>query len=74
MVGRIPITDVSPVVDLGRLPAKATVGETIPVAAAVFREGHDELGANVLLHGPDGRSRPIVRMRPAGSTPDRYEA
>jgi starch synthase (maltosyl-transferring) len=74
MVGRIPITDVSPVVDLGRLPAKATVGETIPVVATVFREGHDELGANVLLHGPDGRPRPIVRMRPTGSTPDRYEA
>ncbi len=74
MVGRIPITDVSPVVDLGRLPAKATVGETFTVAATVFREGHDMLGANVLLQGPDGRTRPIVRMSEAAPKTDRYQA
>ena len=74
MVGRIPITDVSPVVDLGRLPAKATVGETFRVAATVFREGHDRLGANVLLQGPDGRSRPLVPMRETGPKTDRWTA
>jgi starch synthase (maltosyl-transferring) len=74
MVGRIPITDVSPVVDHGRLPAKATVGETFTVAATVFREGHDMLGANVLLQGPDGRTRPIVPMSETGPRTDRYEA
>jgi starch synthase (maltosyl-transferring) len=74
MVGRIPITDVSPVVDRGRLPAKATVGETFPVAATVFREGHDELGANVLLQGPDGQPRPIVPMRETGPATDRWTA
>ncbi len=73
MVGRIPITDVSPVVDLGRLPAKATVGETFPVAATVFREGHDMLGADVLLHGPDGRPRPIKLMQETGPRSDRWE-
>ena len=31
MVGRIPVMDVAPVVDLGRRPAKATVGEPFPV-------------------------------------------
>ncbi len=30
MVGRIPVMDVSPLVDLGRQPAKATVGEPFP--------------------------------------------
>jgi starch synthase (maltosyl-transferring) len=74
MVGRIPITDVSPVVDLGRLPAKATVGETFTVAATVFREGHDKLGANILLQAPDGRTRPIVRMSEAAPRTDRYRA
>jgi starch synthase (maltosyl-transferring) len=74
MVGRIPITDVSPVVDLGRLPAKATVGETFTVAATVFREGHDMLGANVALTAPDGRSRPIVQMSETAPNTDRWEA
>ena len=32
MVGRIPVMDVMPLVDLGRLPAKATVGEPLPVS------------------------------------------
>jgi len=35
MVGRIPVMNVAPVVDLGRLAAKATVGEPMPVAATV---------------------------------------
>ena len=39
--------EVSPVVDLGRLAAKATVGEPLPVRASVFREGHDQLSAEV---------------------------
>lgn len=62
MVGRIPIMNVTPLVDLGRQPAKATVGEPLPVTASVFREGHDQLGAEVVLIGPDGRRRPPVRM------------
>ena len=45
MVGRIPVMDVMPLVDLGRLPAKATVGEPLPVTATVFREGHDSSGS-----------------------------
>ena len=36
---------VTPVVEGGRYPAKATVGEAFPVSALVFREGHDQLGA-----------------------------
>lgn len=82
MVGRIPVIDVKPVLGTGptqgALPVKAAVGEPFPVSATVFREGHDRLGAEVVLVGPDGRRRPPVRMttRPAVDrhTVDRYEA
>jgi starch synthase (maltosyl-transferring) len=73
MVGRIPVMDVMPLVDLGRLPAKATAGESLPVSATVFREGHDKLGAEVVLVAPDGTKRPPVRMSPTDQ-PDRYIA
>ncbi|HEY0888415.1 MAG TPA: alpha-1,4-glucan--maltose-1-phosphate maltosyltransferase [Nocardioides sp.] len=74
MVGRIPVIDVHPLVDLGRQPAKATVGEPQPVRATVFREGHDQLGAEVVLTDPTGTRRPPVRMRETGPRSDRYEA
>lgn len=82
MVGRIPVIDVKPVLGTGPtegpLAAKAAVGEPFPVSATVFREGHDRLGAEVVLVGPDGKRRPPVRMatRPAVDrhTVDRYEA
>ncbi|MGY2875605.1 starch synthase (maltosyl-transferring) [Marmoricola sp. URHA0025 HA25] len=63
MVGRIPVLDVTPVVEHGRYPAKASVGEEFSVTALVFREGHDQLGADVVLTDPDGVRRPPVRMR-----------
>ena len=75
MVGRIPVMDVMPVVDLGRQPAKATVGEPFPVRATVFREGHDKLGAEVVLTGPDGARRAAGAddqarpTRPTATTP-----
>ncbi|QZY30231.1 alpha-1,4-glucan--maltose-1-phosphate maltosyltransferase [Nocardioides coralli] len=74
MVGRIPVMNVMPVVDLGRQPAKATVGEPFPVTATVFREGHDKLGAEVVLTGPDGVRRPPVRLHREGDQPDHYLA
>jgi starch synthase (maltosyl-transferring) len=74
MVGRIPVMDVMPLVDLGRLPAKATAGEPLPVSATVFREGHDRLGAEVVLVAPDGTRRRPVRMLPDDEVPDRYAA
>jgi starch synthase (maltosyl-transferring) len=66
--------DVSPVVDLGRQSAKATVGEPMPVRASVFREGHDQLAAEVVATDPAGRTRDPVRMRPDGDAPNRYVA
>ncbi|MFB4316956.1 alpha-1,4-glucan--maltose-1-phosphate maltosyltransferase [Actinomadura sp. 21ATH] len=62
-LGRIPIVDVEPLVGCGAWPAKAVVGETFQVSATVFREGHEMLGAEVVLRGPDGRKRPPLRMR-----------
>ena len=33
---------------------KAFLGEVVPFGATVFREGHDLLGADLLLRAPDG--------------------
>lgn len=66
--------DVSPVVDLGRQSAKATVGEPLPVRASVFREGHDQLSAEVVLTDPTGARRAPVRMVKHAEVPDRYDA
>lgn len=74
MVGRIPIMNVAPVVDLGRQPAKATLGEPFPVSATVFREGHDRLGAEVVLTDPGGVQRPPVRLEAHVTEPNEYAA
>ena len=57
MTGRFPIEDVSPVVSCGRYPAKAVVGELVPVSARAYREGHDALGLQRGLARPGRRSR-----------------
>jgi starch synthase (maltosyl-transferring) len=49
---RIRITNVKPVVDCGRHPAKRSVGDRVDVQATVFRDGHEILGAQVLYRGP----------------------
>ncbi|MEP6817591.1 MAG: alpha-1,4-glucan--maltose-1-phosphate maltosyltransferase [Marmoricola sp.] len=74
MVGRIPVLDVTPVVDHGRYAAKASVGEPFEVTALVFREGHDELGCDVVITAPDGVRRAPVRMRKRPEGVDRHGA
>src|SRR5919198_2618069 len=74
MIGRIPILDVEPVVSCGRWPAKAAVGESFDVSATVFREGHEMLGAGVLLRDPDGQVAPLVHMRELTPGTDRHAA
>ncbi len=54
--------DVTPEVNRGANPAKAAVGEQLPVTALVFREGHDQLGAEVVLTDPSGTRRPPIPM------------
>src|SRR6476659_10775089 len=74
MGGRIPVMDVSPVVECGRYPAKAAVGEAFPVTATIFREGHDELNADLVVSGPDGTRRPPTRMTKDATEPDIWHA
>ena len=54
IIGRIPVTKVSPVIEGGAYSAKATEGELIPISATVLREGHDAVHASVILTDPDG--------------------
>ncbi|MEU4210802.1 alpha-1,4-glucan--maltose-1-phosphate maltosyltransferase [Streptomyces sp. NPDC026206] len=74
MIGRIPVLDLGPLVDCGRRPVKAVAGETFEVTATVFREGHDAIGANVVLRGPAGRSGPWTPMREPVPGTDRWGA
>jgi starch synthase (maltosyl-transferring) len=74
MTGRLPIEDVSPVLACGRYPARAVVGEWVPVSVRSYREGHDALGCNVVWQGPDDKPRPFTRMRPGDVGTDRWHA
>ncbi|MFF1462424.1 alpha-1,4-glucan--maltose-1-phosphate maltosyltransferase [Streptomyces sp. NPDC058330] len=74
MIGRIPVLDVRPLVDCGRRPAKAVVGETFQVSATVFREGHDAVAADVVLRDPSGRPGPWTPMRELAPGTDRWGA
>ncbi|MCM1976221.1 alpha-1,4-glucan--maltose-1-phosphate maltosyltransferase [Streptomyces sp. G1] len=74
MIGRIPVLDVRPLVQNGRRPAKAVVGETFEVSATVFREGHDAVAANVVLRDPSGREGPWTPMRELAPGTDRWGA
>src|SRR5215204_6418964 len=65
---RIPVHKVSPVIEGGAYPAKAVVGESIPIRATVFREGHDAVNASVVLTDPNGTERlePMHPTTPLG--------
>ncbi|HVX17567.1 MAG TPA: alpha-1,4-glucan--maltose-1-phosphate maltosyltransferase [Acidimicrobiales bacterium] len=54
MLGRLVIDRVRPRALDGDHPAKATVGEVVPVRAWIHRDGHDQLAARVLWHRVDG--------------------
>jgi starch synthase (maltosyl-transferring) len=74
MIGRIPVVDLSPVVECGRRASKAVVGEAFEVSATVFREGHDAVGANVVLRDPAGAAGPWTPMREIAAGTDRWAA
>jgi len=75
LINRIPVTDISPTVFFGGdfVPVKAIAGEEIPVSATIFREGHDLLGADVVLYNAQGKelSRSVMREEWHGG--DRYQ-
>jgi starch synthase (maltosyl-transferring) len=74
MTGRFPIEDVTPSVSCGRYPAKAVVGELVPVSVVSYREGHHALGVNVVWQGPDAQPQPFTRMRPGAPGLDQWHA
>ncbi|MFJ3778724.1 maltotransferase domain-containing protein, partial [Streptomyces sp. NPDC090075] len=73
-IGRVPVRDVRPAVEGGGRPAKAVPGETFQVTATVFREGHDAVGADVVLCDPGGRRGPWTPMRELVPGTDRWGA
>ena len=73
LIGRLPITAVTPVVDGGDYPAKAFVGEVIPFSTVVFREGHDALGVELILTSPTAKVS-VHRMRPGAAGSDSWHA
>jgi len=79
MTGRLGIADISPSVSGGTYPARAVVGETLPIAATVLREGHDRVGCNVVWTPPrEGSARrerpPFLPMTPGTPGLDRWHA
>jgi starch synthase (maltosyl-transferring) len=71
---RIVLADLEPQVDCGRWPAKACVGDRVPVAVTVVRDGHEVLRAVVRWKASAGRWReePLTAVgndRFAGSFP-----
>ena len=66
--------DVSPAVESGRRAAKAAVGELIPVAATVVREGHDAISVDVVAIRPDGGRTLGVPMTEVNHGLGRWEA
>ncbi|MFE9664231.1 maltotransferase domain-containing protein [Streptomyces sp. NPDC005955] len=73
-IGRVPVTDLHPLVDHGRRPAKAVVNESFLVSATVFREGQDAVAAGVVLTDPDGRTGALTPMRELAPGSDRWGA
>ena len=71
--GRIPVTGVTPALPDGRWRPKAYEGEVVPFRATVFREGHDQVGAMLVITSPSGTVR-HERMSPLTAGTDRWEA
>jgi starch synthase (maltosyl-transferring) len=75
VAGRIGLNSIHPSVECGALPAKAVVGEHIPIRACVFREGHDAVGASVRWVAPEGVVQPdgqLNRMQHTGIGTDQW--
>lgn len=57
---RVVIEQISPLVDGGRYPVKRTVGDRVAVSAAIFKDGHDLIIAEVCV-SPHGDSQAELR-------------
>src|SRR5436190_3401477 len=67
LLRRVIVEGVSPQVDEGRYPAKATTGEEIVVEADVFADGHDILAAVVLWRPRGTATWRELPMTPLGN-------
>ncbi|WP_410468588.1 alpha-1,4-glucan--maltose-1-phosphate maltosyltransferase [Arthrobacter sp. A2-55] len=70
--GRIPITNIQPVIEDGMFPAKAVRGGDVQVRAVVFREGHDAVGVTAVLFDPSGAEAQRTRLKPLGKGSDAW--
>ena len=68
---RVVVEAVSPLVDGGLFPAKATVGEPVTVLADVFTDGHDRAAAALRVR-PGRKGWREIPMTPLGN--DRFTA
>ncbi|QGU07105.1 Alpha-1,4-glucan:maltose-1-phosphate maltosyltransferase [Corynebacterium occultum] len=68
------IDDVRPLISERRLPAKAVVGEVIPVTALVWREGHDAIAASLNVRGPGDAEARVFTMTRDRDNVDRVHA
>nr|WP_232497385.1 alpha-1,4-glucan--maltose-1-phosphate maltosyltransferase [Agromyces humatus] len=73
LAGRIPVTRLTPALPDARWRPKAFEGEVVPFRATVFREGHDQVGAMLVIMSPSGVER-RERMAPMAPGTDRWEA
>ncbi|HEY8527337.1 MAG TPA: alpha-1,4-glucan--maltose-1-phosphate maltosyltransferase [Acidimicrobiales bacterium] len=71
MLARIVIDDIHPRTPSGRYPAKAVVGERVPVSATIFKDGHDRLAARVRWRRAGKRTWHSAPLRDVGN--DRWE-
>jgi starch synthase (maltosyl-transferring) len=71
--GRIPVRIETPRQPDDRFAPKAWSGEVVPFRATIFKDGHDELGAELILIDPAG-AQTSHRMRLVGEGTDLWEA
>jgi len=69
---RVIITNVSPCIEGGQFPAKAAIDEEIIISADIFSDGHDEVGASVLVSPRNANQWIELPMKHRGN--DRWEA
>lgn len=72
-IGRIPIRDLSPLQPEDLWPAKAFAGEVVPFSATIFKDGHDILGADLVITSPTG-ARTQHRLVDLGEGSDRWQS
>ncbi|MCF8534548.1 MAG: DUF3416 domain-containing protein, partial [Candidatus Nanopelagicaceae bacterium] len=76
MIGRVPITDVSPTIYFGGefAPVKAIVNEEILVSATVAGEGHDYPTVYVITRDSNGKELTRAQALEVNPGTDRYQA